>query len=151
MYRLMELRKINGMTQHEVAEIAKVTQSTYGNWERGDTYPDSESLILLSRHYRVSIDYILCNDFPKLDPNPSKPDPPSLITPELIAKQYNLSDTSKFEFIEFLKLLELKDARMRRVLSEVSNLDLTDFLKLLELKNMKMKDKRTRDTKNPRE
>jgi len=56
---IRNLRTAKGMKQIELANALKVSQATLSNWERGVHDLDSESLIMLSRIFNVSIDYIL--------------------------------------------------------------------------------------------
>lgn len=61
MIRLLELRTEKEMSQREVAKRLFVSQGTYNNWENGKTQPSIEQLILLSKLFDVSIDYIVGN------------------------------------------------------------------------------------------
>lgn len=61
MIRLLELRKEKEMSQREVAKRLFVSQGTYNNWENEKTQPSIEQLILLSKLFDVSIDYIVGN------------------------------------------------------------------------------------------
>jgi len=57
--RLVELRKKNGLSQDELAEKLNVSRQAVSNWERGESLPDTENLIALSKIYGVSIDELL--------------------------------------------------------------------------------------------
>ena len=57
--RLIELRKKNNFSQDELAAKVGVSRQAISNWERGESLPDTENLIALSKIYGVSIDYIL--------------------------------------------------------------------------------------------
>ena len=54
-----KLRRQNGLSQDEVAEKVFVTRQAVSRWENGDTVPNTETLKLLSRLYRVSINTLL--------------------------------------------------------------------------------------------
>lgn len=69
MFRLKELRTENGLTQNQVAEILKITQNTYSQYECGTRTIPIESLIVLANFYDTSIDYIVNNSN---DPSPHK-------------------------------------------------------------------------------
>lgn len=59
---LKELRKENGYSQREVAEVISVSQRVYSNYERGEKEPSIDTLIKLSKLFKTTIDYILCNE-----------------------------------------------------------------------------------------
>lgn len=61
MIRLFELRQEKELSQRDVAKELFVSQGTYNNWENSKTQPSIEQLILLSKFFNVSIDYIVCN------------------------------------------------------------------------------------------
>lgn len=56
---IYELRTRNGLTQDELAEKACVTRQAVSRWENGETVPNTETLKLLSRLFRVSINTLL--------------------------------------------------------------------------------------------
>lgn len=57
--RIKELRKENKMSQKELADKCLVKQSCVSKWERGETLPDLEVLVLLAKTFSVSADYLL--------------------------------------------------------------------------------------------
>ena len=57
--RIYELRTDNDLKQREIAEILNCSQRVYSNYERGDLDIPTEILIKLSKHYNVSVDFIL--------------------------------------------------------------------------------------------
>lgn len=57
--RLIEQRKLNKMTQRQVAEALNIKQPSYIRYEKGDAEPSLESLVLLADIFDVSIDYLL--------------------------------------------------------------------------------------------
>lgn len=61
MIRLFELRTEKELSQREIAKRLFISQGTYNNWENGKTQPSIEQLILLSKLFDVSIDYIVGN------------------------------------------------------------------------------------------
>ena len=54
--RLAELRK------EKLAEKLYVSRQTISNWERGKTYPDINSLLLMANYFDVSLDYLIKGD-----------------------------------------------------------------------------------------
>lgn len=61
MENLIKLRKERNLTTRQIAELLKVSKSTYNNWEIGVSQPDINNLIKLSDYFCVSIDYIVGN------------------------------------------------------------------------------------------
>ena len=56
--RIRELREDNRFTQQNIASILSVGQRTYSDYESGKTRIPVDSLIILAKHYNVSVDYI---------------------------------------------------------------------------------------------
>ncbi len=68
--RIRSLREDNDLTQSQVARLLQVGQRTYCDYELGNTRIPVDSLIILARHYNVSMDYIcgltrIKGEFPK--------------------------------------------------------------------------------------
>lgn len=60
--KILELRKKNGLSQEQLGEKLEVTRQTISNWELGETSPNPEQLVLLSKTFNISIDELLNND-----------------------------------------------------------------------------------------
>lgn len=60
--RILGIRKENDLTQDELAEICSVTRQTISNWENGKSYPDLDTLVMLSDSFGVSLDALLKGD-----------------------------------------------------------------------------------------
>ncbi len=58
---IKKLRKDSGLTQEELAEELKVSRQAVAKWELGQSYPDIQKLIELSKFFKVSVDFILKN------------------------------------------------------------------------------------------
>ena len=56
--RIRALREDSDMTQTQIAQMLKVGQKTYSDYELGKTRIPVDSLILLAKFYDVSMDYI---------------------------------------------------------------------------------------------
>lgn len=56
---LKEARKMNCLTQKQVAISLNVVESCYANWEQGRTEPNIEMLRKLSAIFAVSIDDLI--------------------------------------------------------------------------------------------
>ena len=59
---IQTLRKKKGLSQEKLAEKINVTRQTISNWELGETAPNPEQLILLSKELNISIDELVGND-----------------------------------------------------------------------------------------
>lgn len=59
MYRIKDLREDHDLSQSQVAKVIKTTQQHYSKIETGKSDISGEKLILLSKFYNVSCDYIL--------------------------------------------------------------------------------------------
>ena len=57
--KLNEIRKSRKMTQQEVAERLHCDVTTYARYESGDRNPPLEMLIMLSKLFGVSLDYLV--------------------------------------------------------------------------------------------
>lgn len=72
--RLRLLRVALGMSQEEVADLLGIGRSAYTYYELARSKPDYDSLIRLSRLYRVSIDYLVgASNFPDSPSSASLP------------------------------------------------------------------------------
>ena len=57
--KLAKLRKENKYTQEQLAEVIGVSRQSISKWESDGAFPETEKLIILSRLYKCSIDYLL--------------------------------------------------------------------------------------------
>ena len=55
-----------GLCQEELAEQIFVTRQTLSNWENNKTYPDINSLLRLSKVFKVSLDELVKGDLQKM-------------------------------------------------------------------------------------
>ena len=56
---LAQLRKANGMTQQELADILNVSNKTVSKWERDESYPDITLIPVIADLFHVTADEIL--------------------------------------------------------------------------------------------
>ena len=56
--RIREIREDNRITQQKIADLLHIGQRTYADYESGKTRIPVDSLIVLAKHYNVSMDYI---------------------------------------------------------------------------------------------
>ena len=57
--RLKELRKMNGITQKELAEHLGFTHVAVVKWENGQREPDFSTIVKIAQFFNVSTDYLL--------------------------------------------------------------------------------------------
>lgn len=57
--RLQKLRKEKGYSQEELADALGISRQAVSKWERAESSPDTDNLILLARLYGMSLDDIL--------------------------------------------------------------------------------------------
>lgn len=57
--RLRYLRKINDVTQQELANYLSVGKTTISNYETGYSTPDAETLNMIADFFNTSVDYLL--------------------------------------------------------------------------------------------
>ena len=56
---LKQLREKNGLTQEQMAERVMVTRQAVSRWETGETQPNTDTLQILSKEFKVSINTLL--------------------------------------------------------------------------------------------
>lgn len=59
---IKELRRRDGLSQEELAERIYVSRQTVSNWENDHSYPDVQSLLMLSVLFSVSLDELVKGD-----------------------------------------------------------------------------------------
>ena len=57
--RLQKLRKENGYSQEELADKLGISRQAVSKWERAESSPDTDNLIILARLYNMSLDDLL--------------------------------------------------------------------------------------------
>lgn len=56
---LKQIRKQNGYSQEDLAELLDVSRQAVGKWENGQGYPEVEKLLLLSKKLNISLDDLM--------------------------------------------------------------------------------------------
>ncbi|AHZ54581.1 MULTISPECIES: helix-turn-helix domain-containing protein [Bacillus cereus group] len=59
---IRDLRKQKGITQKELAQSLKLSESTIGMYERNERQPDYNTLIRIADYFNVSTDFLLGRD-----------------------------------------------------------------------------------------
>lgn len=80
--QIKKYRKENSLTQDLLAEKVYVSRQTISNWENDKSYPDVNSLVLLSEIFHVSLDQLIKGDVKMMK--------------EQINKQISKEDQKKF-------------------------------------------------------
>ena len=64
--RIRAIREDHDMTQQQVADILHIGQRTYADYESGKTRIPIDNIMILAKHYNLSMDYITgASDVPK--------------------------------------------------------------------------------------
>ena len=61
---IRKYRKLNNMSQDELAEKLNVTRQSVSLWENGQTQPSLENIVALAKLFEVSTDELLVPDNP---------------------------------------------------------------------------------------
>lgn len=65
--RIKECRGTLGLNQDELAEKMYVSRQTISNWENDKSYPDIQSLLLLSELFDISLDQLVKGDVENME------------------------------------------------------------------------------------
>lgn len=60
--KIFELRKANKLSQEKLAEKIGVSRQSISKWESGESIPEIERLIELSKIFDVTVDYLVKDD-----------------------------------------------------------------------------------------
>lgn len=71
---LLALRRGKGLSQEQLAEELNVSRQAISKWETGQSVPDLDKLVQLSRVFAVSIDELLGNAPKDAQPTTEEPD-----------------------------------------------------------------------------
>ena len=82
-----ELRKLQELTQEQIAEMLGITSQAVSKWECGTSYPDIEMLPIIANIFKVSTDYLLGVDITKQEKD----------IDETIEKAQSLCNENKFD------------------------------------------------------
>ena len=67
--KIYALRKRSGLSQEQLAEELKVSRQAISKWESGQSVPESDKLVAVSRYFNVSLDFLM-KDEEERDPGP---------------------------------------------------------------------------------
>lgn len=60
---IYELRKTKNLSQEELSQMIPISREAVSKWERGITIPNSETLVILSDIFNVSVDSLLLGEY----------------------------------------------------------------------------------------
>ena len=60
--KLYQARKQQGLSQEDLAHLCGVSRQAVSKWESGQSVPDAENLLAISKALEVSIDYLFDNE-----------------------------------------------------------------------------------------
>jgi len=61
--KIQQLRKENGMSQEELASKLTISRQAISKWELGESMPDTENVVQLSKLFGVSTDFLLYDEY----------------------------------------------------------------------------------------
>jgi transcriptional regulator with XRE-family HTH domain len=94
--KIFELRKANGMSQEQLAEKIGVSRQSISRWESGESVPEIERLVEMSKVFEVSTDYLL---------KQSEVDDLTIRTQRLEKEQENLKTEVKEQYVRHHRIL----------------------------------------------
>lgn len=80
--KILTLRKQYHLSQEEFGDKVGVSRQSVYKWEAGQSYPDTEKLLLISRVFNVSVDYLLKDEIYSAGPKMETERTSYLGTPE---------------------------------------------------------------------
>ena len=115
--RIKELRIKKGYNMRQMATALNLPYTTYVNYEKGEREPNSETIVLMSKYFGVTSDYILGRDDAnekKSAPESSETDPVEEMVKQLTNKLMQLDDARLLQLNDYLSYLEWKMQKERR-------------------------------------
>ena len=101
MNRIKEVRKMNRMSQDQLAKILHVHQTAISQWEIGKTEPDINNLRTMANLFHVTTDYLLGRDEPV--PPPTLDEQLSDIDFALSVEIRDLTDDEKKDILDYVR------------------------------------------------
>lgn len=86
--RLVTMRKEAGFSQEELAEKVGVSRQAISNWERGESSPDTDNLIMLAHIYHKTVDEILTGNTLATSTDESEPREVNLSKAQMIWRSF---------------------------------------------------------------
>lgn len=115
--RIKELRIKKGYNMRQMATALNLPYTTYVNYEKGEREPNSETIVLMSKYFGVTSDFILGRDDTnekESAPESSEADLVEEMVKQLTNKLMQLDDTRLLELDDYLSYLEWKMQKERQ-------------------------------------
>ena len=115
--RIKELRIRKGYNMRQMATALNLPYTTYVNYEKGEREPNSETIVLMSKYFGVTSDYILGWDDKnekRSAPESSETDPAEEMVKQLTNKLMQLDDVRLLQLNDYLSYLEWKMQKERQ-------------------------------------
>ncbi|MDR2568865.1 MAG: helix-turn-helix domain-containing protein [Oscillospiraceae bacterium] len=61
--KIQQLRRDNGLSQEELASKLTISRQAISKWELGESMPDTENVVQLSKLFKVTTDYLLNDEY----------------------------------------------------------------------------------------
>lgn len=107
---LKDLREANDVTQEELAKYLKVSRSTVAGYETKRRQPDFDKLVMISKYFQVSVDYLLsCETSQELLPLVPSKKQENMLDRKVLTAYKKLCYESKEDVLKYIELLELRD------------------------------------------
>jgi len=68
--KIVHLRKLNGLSQEDLAEKLQVSRQAISRWEMGTAKPDANNILQISKLFGVTTDYLLNDEYESDDDLP---------------------------------------------------------------------------------
>ena len=68
--KIVHLRKMNGLSQEDLAEKLEVSRQAISRWEMGTAKPDANNILQISKLFGVTTDYLLHDEYESDDDLP---------------------------------------------------------------------------------
>lgn len=94
--KLINLRKKLGWSQEELAEQINISRQAVSKWESGQSIPDTEKIIKLSKLFNVSTDYLLIDDIESIKSEDTFNKEDTNIKQEKIIRNVSLEEVENF-------------------------------------------------------
>ena len=96
--KLINLRKKEGLSQEELGYKLNVTRQTISKWELGQTTPEMDKLVEISKFFNISVDDLINEGEIQANPNPAIEE----IDEQPIEKESSREKVIKFIIVGFL-------------------------------------------------
>ena len=99
--RIKEARIKKGVSMRQAATDMGFPYTTYVNYEKGVSEPNSENLVKIAIYYNVSADYLVGVSVPKIDTHEDTPFPTLSQREQDLVSAYRLLDDRQKDVIDY--------------------------------------------------